>query len=248
MMRRRLFLISTFILLTGLIGWYCANQLDTPTSPTSDKATNPSPGGALSLNNSGSPDVPLAQEGFPDLTVDSARLKQSIEIVTRTIDLTNCAVVEGCASAGARRLLLFDVAMPNFGNADLVVGNPRKNPSLFEYSPCHRHYHYKNFSEYRLKDGSNVVIRSHKQAFCFEDVLRYWNGYPKHGYNCNKQGISVGWADLYGKYLDCQWIDITDVNPGNYSIEVEINMAGAFDEGPNTYPNIVRVPVTIPSS
>jgi hypothetical protein len=42
-------------------------------------------------------------------------------------------------------------------------------------------------------------------------------------YNCSNQGISAGCADIYAASLDCQWIDVTTVLDGNYTIRVTTN-------------------------
>lgn len=34
------------------------------------------------------------------------------------------------------------------------------------------------------------------------------------------QGLSPGCFDIYAANIDCQWIDITDVPPGNYVLKV----------------------------
>lgn len=73
------------------------------------------------------------------------------------------------------------------------------------------------------------VTRGRKQAFCLMDSGHYY-GYTggnrgAGGHHCGNQGISVGWQDVYYSGLECQWIDITDVPNGVYTLQIELNAA-----------------------
>ena len=74
-----------------------------------------------------------------------------------------------------------------------------------------------------------VVVR--KQGFCLEDVDQYLpSANPSPTYDCSYQGISVGWEDQYVASLDCQWLDITGVPAGTYTLRLTVNPDHAYAE------------------
>jgi hypothetical protein len=163
----------------------------------------------------------------------------------------DCAIVEGCVEApGLRRLLRFDTWTPNTGEVDLYLGDPDDSPELFEYSSCHDHNHFNSYARYSLHDASGAVVaRGHKQAFCLIDYYQYPGTddtgavYPVA--TCRFQGIQSGWQDVYGSHLDCQWVDVTDVAPGTYTLRIELNYDGVLLESDYTN-NRAEVTVVIP--
>jgi hypothetical protein len=192
------------------------------------------------------------QSSLPDITVDANRAQSTMYIEQRSFLSTDCAVREGCAAAGSRVLLRFDTATPNIGQGDLVLGAPAAS-GRFYYDPCHRHYHFSGYANYRLYSQNRTLTRiGRKQAFCLEDFepVSGWTGsrslLPQ--YDCNNQGISVGWQDVYTANLDCQWIDITGITLGSYWLYVEINPvtngSRAFTEADYTN-NVFWIPFTI---
>jgi hypothetical protein len=175
-----------------------------------------------------------------DIWVDETRATSSVEVVWENFADGDCAIVEGCVMAsGWRRLLKFDTWTPNTGGADM--------PELFEYSSCHRHNHFNSYAAYELRaaDGT-VVATGHKQAFCLLDFYRY-PGTDSRGtrYTCSFQGIQTGFQDVYGSHLDCQWVDVTGVPPGGYTLHIELNHEHILNES-NYANNVSDIPVTIP--
>ena len=190
--------------------------------------------------------------GSVDVGVDRQAIVDSLDIIDRTFAATHCAVVEGAVPAGGtRRLLRFDTIVVNHGSEDLFIGSPSApvpplTASDFVFSPCHGHYHFSGWADYTLLDASQQIAAfGHKQAFCLEDSLPYTTGLSQ-SYDCLSQGISSGWGDDYDKHLDGQWVDITGVPEGDYTLVVTVNAAGKIVELLDIEPNTVSVPVHVP--
>jgi hypothetical protein len=198
------------------------------------------------------PSRPVLTPDSVDVTVDRGAIVDSVEVVDRSFDAAHCAVVEGAVGGtGVRRLLRFATIVANLGEEDLVVGDPAAPeppfvPSDFIFSPCHGHYHFEGWARYELRDASGAVVAlGHKQAFCLRDNIPYLP-ISSEGYDCDFQGISSGWGDVYGRNLDGQWVDITGVPEGDYDLVVTINEQGKVYERADRHPNIVTVPVHVP--
>jgi hypothetical protein len=182
-----------------------------------------------------------------NLWVDTTRIVDQYAVEWQSFAADDCALVERCVSgSGWRRLLRFDTWTPNTGTADMFLGVPDMSSPYFEYSSCHDHYHFNTYAEYDLlnMDGTVAAI-GHKQAFCLLDFYRYpgTDGSGAH-YDCGNQGIQRDWQDVYDSGLDCQWVDVTDVAPGNYMLRIRINTLHILNETDYT-DNEVIVPVVI---
>lgn len=173
-------------------------------------------------------------------------------LTTTTFSSGNCQVLEGCAVAGTRKLIRFNMETRNIGSADLVIGNPATN-SLFYFASCHSHYHFESFAQYTLLDtnynpvllDTNVVV-GRKVGFAIIDVARWLPSAPSAlKYAGNNNGIQAGWADVYTQDLDCQFIDITGVPAGEYFLQLTVNPDGLLAEA-DLLNNTTYVPVTIP--
>ena len=179
--------------------------------------------------------IGVGQCPLPDLAVDATRLQAEVGLGPTTFGDGSCSVDEGCTSGpGTRKLLHFSVVTPNLGTSDLHLGSPQNNPR-FTFATCHNHYHFAGYALYRLLDGSgNEVLQGRKRAFCLEDFEPQDNpplgGRTTPRYTCQNQGISMGWIDTYANGLTCQFIDITGVPAGRYTLQVSVNPDHYFEE------------------
>lgn len=154
------------------------------------------------------------QDTAPDLAVLGENLENN-RITYRYIEPDSCAIQEQCVTgSGWRRLLLYDASVKNASPVDLVVGevseeSPFVEHNVFEFSACHEHYHYSHYGDFRY--GAQP---GDKRAFCIESTDRYHNSEStplSHDYSCDYQGIASGWGDTYMAGIECNWIDITDL-------------------------------------
>jgi hypothetical protein len=133
----------------------------------------------------------------------------------------------------------------NGGHNDYLVGN-------FEYHPTHNHTHMADVAQYSLRTRTpgggvgQVVASGEKTSFCLEDsrlINGALPGAPASGvYDCSNQGISVGWADVYGHYLDGQFIDVSSLPSGDYWLETIVDPDNRLRESSDAN-NTVRVAV-----
>lgn len=190
---------------------------------------------------------------LPDLTVVAD--VDSVAIETEDFSEDACALREQCIGAsGARKILRFGMRTRNEGATDLVLGVPANRPDQYHYDRCHEHYHFEGFAHYSLIDPKGTVVATgDKIAQCVWDSVSFaWPGAGEGEFSCYSQGLSVGYEDDYDASLPCQWLDITDVAPGDYTLKIEVNTATAAFASPRLVErdyenNSTSFAVTIPA-
>ena len=171
----------------------------------------------------------------PDVRVLSDGLDVQ-RIIYRYIDEDSCALAENCVGGtGWRRLLQFDASVHNVGGEALDIGDidyyldgsgsVLADHNIFEFSSCHEHYHFSYYGDFLF--GSGDTQSGNKQAFCLQSTNRYSNNEYSpltHPYgSCEFQGIQAGWGDDYGAGIECQWIDVTDVDVSEATQEGQLS-------------------------
>lgn len=166
----------------------------------------------------------------PDLTIMQPQFISSLSLGIVNAGAGDCRVAESCLNGyGARTVINFDTYIKNIGSQDYYIGSPSSHPTQFTTNNCHGHAHYEGYAEYRLyKPNGQAIPIGFKNGFCVLD----FDGCPDGGtpkFSCGNMGISKQCGDIYHAGLDCQWIDITDVDTGNYVMAAKVNWDQSAD-------------------
>lgn len=172
----------------------------------------------------------------------------SQRVVYRYIEPRSCTLAEQCVGApGWRRLLQFTASHKNVGAEALEIGaidyfmdgsvaSQLIAHNVYEYSLCHGHYHFMHYGVFSFGDTPNTNA---KRGFCLQSTNRFTNneyGSLNNPYaDCSYQGVGPGWGDEYRAGLECQWLDVTDVDtraaPVTKQLRIAANPDGFLCEG-----------------
>ncbi|XP_045506497.1 lysyl oxidase homolog 2B-like [Colias croceus] len=172
-----------------------------------------------------------------DLLLDTSAIERTAHLQDAPMFQLQCAMEENCLSKSAyevqknnpnwqfetRRLLRFTAASLNVGNAEFRPYLPKH---LWQWHLCHMHYHSMEvFATFDVLDVSGRrIAEGHKASFCLEDNTCLPGVEKKYScLNYGDQGVSVNCSDIYQYNIDCQWVDVTDVEPGDYTFKVAVN-------------------------
>lgn len=186
-----------------------------------------------------------ASSGMPDLIVRQDVLAHHWIVRDEDFVAGSCDVIEGGITPGTHQLLRFTVNTANIGDADLALGDPNvhiaANDGLYEFAPCHHHFHFRHYTLYELFDpATGQTWRASKRGFCMIDFAPNpaYLGQPPGkaifqvcgapGVPGN-QGISAGHADEYIWQLQGQFFVLdggdgqAPVPPGQYVLRITVN-------------------------
>ena len=177
-------------------------------------------------------DLAIAQQFT---TNDPAGPRRALLIFESAVDNVGRAILVVSASRRSRRsstMRADQVLRTRKGKRRVRRGVGRLR---FITSPDHSHWHYEPFSRYELRraaDGARVG-RDTKSGFCLGDRYRTpellnsprARRRPRYTHRCGlnqrgllrlNEGISPGWGDDYPARLEGQFVDVTDLPPGEY--------------------------------
>ena len=120
----------------------------------------------------------------------------------------------------------------------------------FVVHPDHNHWHFQGFARYELHAAGRIKARARrdrKTGFCLGDRYAVRNApklpnftpFPQQADQCGLgqprlsglfAGISVGYGDRYGAFIEGQYIDVTGLPAGRYTLVHTANPDGTLLE------------------
>ena len=132
------------------------------------------------------------------------------------------------------------------------VEEPSQAQLFYSDADGHHHWHLQHVARYSLWNAAKTaeVAPAQKVGFCLEDSQHvepekgpatpiYANDVPPYQGFCDRfepnatgvyEGISPGWRDVYERTLAWQWVDVSDVLPGEYWLREDIDPTGVIKQ------------------
>jgi hypothetical protein len=139
------------------------------------------------------------------------------------------------------------------GSSPVARGMPPATQVLWEPQDSHLHWHLRSAARYSLWDPHSAA----KVGFCLMDIDPVGDtpfASRRFDEECEKfnstaaevtMGVAAGWRDVYTSGTAFQWVDVSDVAPGDYLIRSEVDPEDVIDESDEANPP-ANVPFTIP--
>ena len=172
---------------------------------------------------------PICTTCGPDLVVDEAALAAVVELEEHAFAATDCEVGAGCVgTAGDRRLLLFGPAVRHAGD------RPAHPDEEDWFAPrCGDARVLAGFLGWRILDEDGATVRDGAADLdCLADGSPGDESAPAASrFSCDgEQGLQPGWVTDPTAAGTCLFADVTDLLPGDYEFELEVNASGAILE------------------
>jgi hypothetical protein len=149
------------------------------------------------------------------------------------------------------------------------VEEPNAGEMIYVNADGHHHWHLQKVAKYSLWNATKTaeVAPAQKVGFCLEDSQHietkigpksavYADYVPPYRHFCQQyhpdatsvyEGISPGWRDVYTSDLAFQWVNVSDVLPGEYWLREDVNPLGVIkEESGASEPAYATTPTIVP--
>jgi Lysyl oxidase len=154
-------------------------------------------------------------ESLADLVLELPADEEAFDLEQRLVSEDSCELYEGCARGhGLRSLLNLRFALRNVGADSIHIGRPADS-RLFDLSPCQSTYTLYDFFEAELLNpAGDRVAHASLSTNCIADEAG--------NFDCVSQGLGAGERTTQ-PMSQCDFIDITDVPTGDYTLRLTVN-------------------------
>ena len=131
-----------------------------------------------------------------------------------------------------------------FRTSGAIASHPT-NARMYWSGDGHNHWHVRDLEQYVLEGQNTGRLYGEKHGFCFWDNYRYnplLAGYPANAVytgtnSCQTRGdgtvmmgLSIGWGDIYPSNITDQYINISGLPAGEYTVTATADWANWFTE------------------